>query len=407
MIRFIAGKPGNGKSLYASWLVILELVYGNRPIVTNLALRMDPWVDGRGRARKGLVRFLEDEYGESFDARRRVLILNDTEVKRFYAYRPLIPKLEGEPVKIHCIPVDETDNRFRFTSDLPGCFQVIDEIHEHYGARDWQKTGREALSWASQHRRAGDEMYAITQVVANVEKQLRGVSQECVVMINHGFRMAWIFREPDFITLRVYSTTPPGPMELPMRFERLKFNREKVYEVYDTASGVGVTGRKADIGTRAKGLPPWSVFLFVLAGIAGAMLLIKGYFYGVKKTAQMTKPNMGAAAKVGGAVLEKPHGLKSYDVVTNSVPRPATIGEVIGAKPAGSKGPAVAKKTKEEEEWDLVAGLAQGSAGWSVTLANGVQFRAKSVTESGPELNIDGHIYRRAPMGNAKTKGMK
>lgn len=407
MIHFVAGKPGNGKSLFAAWLIILELVFGRRPIVTNLALRLHPWVDGKGKARKGLIRFLEDEYGESFDAARRVLLLDDTQVKRFYAYRPLIPPLEGEERQIHVIPQAD-DGRFRFTPDLPGCFQVVDEIHEHFGARDWQTTGREALSWGSQHRRAGDEMYAVTQVVNNVEKQFRGISQECIIMVNHGFRTVGMFRQPNIITLRVYSTTPPAPMEVPMRFERLKFNRQKVYEVYDTASGVGVTGRKADIGTKAKGWPWWTVILLVLGGMVGLWLLIKVYFVGVKHVAKMSMPGMKrAAAEVATPMLPTNSAAKkakSYDVVT--IPQAGSVGELSGAVRVDPRIKPAVKKTKDEEEWELVAGLAQGSAGWSVTLANGVQFRAKSVIESGPELNIDGHIYRRAPMnGVAKPKG--
>jgi len=397
MIRFIAGKPGNGKSLYAAWLIILELVYGNRPVVTNLALRMDPWVDGRGKARKGLVRFLEDEYGEGFDARRRVYLLNDTEVKRVYAYRPIVPKLEGEERVVHVIPKDG-DGRFRFTSELPGVFQVVDEIHEHFGARDWQLTGREALSWASQHRRAGDDMYAVTQVVNNVEKQLRGVSQECICLVNHGYRMIGMFRQPNLITLRVYSTTPPSPMEQSMRFERLKFQREKVYEIYDTASGVGVAGRKADIGGKAKGLPPWMVIVFIIGAVVGASFLLRGFIGGLKWGANKVLPismhNSTAVTPPGAkAVLERKR--ESYAVVTTGESR-----EKMRVTPS-------LFSAKKEEKPDLVSGLCHGSAGWVVTLSDGTQFRATSVIEAGPELNIDGHIYRRAAASAPSKKGTK
>ena len=47
-IHFISGKPGGGKGLYCMKLILDELVKGRRPVVTNLPIKIQPWVsDGQ------------------------------------------------------------------------------------------------------------------------------------------------------------------------------------------------------------------------------------------------------------------------------------------------------------------------------------------------------------------------
>lgn len=287
MIRFIGGKPGGSKSLYAMVRMIEELRSTNRFIVTNVAVEMLPWIDGGGVARKGLRGGCISKYGEDFDCNRRVIFLEDEQVKRFYAYRPRM-KETGE-VEVMCIPPITTgpmEGRFRFTTGqdgLSGCAYFIDEAHEFFSSREWQKTGKEVLSWASQQRRAGDDAWFLTQVIGNVEKQLRGVSQECYWMVNHRLLSLGFFRQPDILTYKLYGSTPPVPTETPLARGRVQCDRQFIYGTYNTAKGVGVAGRQADIGVRAKGLH-WSwVLVFIALVSGGAIFANKALQGGIRK----------------------------------------------------------------------------------------------------------------------------
>ena len=74
-IEFICGKPGGGKSMYATKLIIDELTKGHRPIVTNLALNL---------AR--LQEYL-DELGVKVHVIDRVRLLEKEQITEFYRYR--------------------------------------------------------------------------------------------------------------------------------------------------------------------------------------------------------------------------------------------------------------------------------------------------------------------------------
>jgi len=264
MITFDSGKPGGGKTKLAVMELVDELRRSKRFIVTNMAIRLDPWVDGAGVPRAGLCRAMMDKYGDNFDARDRVVLLTDEQVKRFYAVRPRM--VDGFR-EVRTLP-PEADGRFRLNhaaGDEGVCY-FVDEAHEFFSARDWAKTGKEVLSWASQQRRAGDDAWFVTQVVGNVEKQLRGVSQQCVLVVNHRLQSLGFFRQPDIISARWYSSTPPSGTESPLRKEVVKYDREFIHGIYDTAAGVGVSGKGADIKQRAKGLH-WSAVVFFVAGL--------------------------------------------------------------------------------------------------------------------------------------------
>jgi len=296
MIRFVSGKPGGGKSLYAVLSLVEELRATHRFIVTNLALELRPWVDGGGKARKGLLALLQDKYGSTFEAERRILFLADEAVPRFFAVRPLW-NADTQSVDVNVLPKEE-DGRFRLSAGRGGVAYFIDEAHEFFAARDWQKTGKETLSWASQQRRAGDDAWMVTQVVNNVEKQLRGVSQECVHLVNHRLLRIAMFRQPDALSYRVYGSTPPAPNEHWLAAGKLQCDREWIYGCYNTARGVGVAGNKADIGVRAKGLHWMNLFwMFLVLGVV-CYIANKAVQAGVGKATRLAGPVHSAVSNV-------------------------------------------------------------------------------------------------------------
>lgn len=301
MIKFVVGKPGGGKSLYAVVKLIEELRSSNRCIITNLALKMEPWVDGKGIARKGLLRTLKDKYGDEFDAHRRIVLLDDQKVRKFFLYRRRInyqgeiEELEVQTRKERVGDGNKVYERF-FLEGSWGCYYVIDEVHEFYNSRMWTETGTLVLSWASQSRRSGDDALLLTQHPDFVETNLKKAAQECTVLVNHRLMSASIFRQPDMISFRDYAVVPPKRGDPSMRSGKLEFKRQEIYGCYDTAAGVGVSGSVADIGKRASGLH-WS--FFPLTAIAIIMMLAFGCRH-INQTVLpklVAYPNFGQGAK--------------------------------------------------------------------------------------------------------------
>lgn len=393
MIRFIGGKPGGSKSLYAMVNLVEELRRTNRFIVTNVAVEMIPWVDGGGVARKGLREGVLAKYGEDYDCERRVVLLDDEQVHRFYAVRPRLK--ETGDVEVITIP-PSPDGRFRFSAGvegLSGCAYFIDEAHEFFAARDWAKTGKEVLSWASQQRRAGDDAWFLTQVIGNVEKQLRGVSQECYWMTNHRLARLGMFRQPDMLSYKLFSSTPPTGNEAPLAKGRVQCDRQFIYGTYNTAKGVGVAGRQADIGVRAKGLHwSWIIGFIALASV-GVMAANKGVQFGIRKGLSISVPK----ASGGEAAATKPNQFGLQNLMPMAPIRPPAQPVIVPTPPtpdpkSHARPPAwvVAMTTSEEP-----GRPGRGSIG--LIMSNGFQVHGTNWQRIEQGWLVDGHIYPTQP----------
>lgn len=298
MNYFYSGKPRAGKSKAAVMWLIERLRFTKRAIVTNMALKMDPWVDGKGVARPGLLDVLQRKYGSTFDAKRRVYLLKDDEVRNFFRIRPVVPEHEWEAVEIRMIP-ESGDDRWRFDADrYPACDYIIDEAHEYFprqGLPSYKQRpfSGEMLGYATQAGRGGDENIYISQLPNNTNLQLRGVCQECHWFVNHAHLLVGPFRKANKITYDVYCNTPPAAGEERLKRTTLHYDRWDIESCYNTAEGGGVRGNAAaDIGLRAKGLPSWSIAVLIGIAILG--------FLGLAKAARV-----GAAYAVGGSAPKK------------------------------------------------------------------------------------------------------
>jgi hypothetical protein len=126
---------------------------------------------------------------------------------------------------------------------LPGCLYVIDEVHNYFGAREWQATGSDCTWFLSQHRKMGCDVVLVTQHPDQTDKALRRLAQEYMTVRNlsrepiFGFRIANFFR----YIRSLNSPTSPNPGAFDSGFIRLK---PEVYgKLYDTMAGVGIAGR--------------------------------------------------------------------------------------------------------------------------------------------------------------------
>src|ERR1051325_11106369 len=77
-IHAISGKPGGGKSMYSVKLILDELLYGTRVVITNVPLhipRLNEW--------------LQTEYpSKTIDLFFRVRMLDEQMTSHFWTYRP-------------------------------------------------------------------------------------------------------------------------------------------------------------------------------------------------------------------------------------------------------------------------------------------------------------------------------
>lgn len=286
-IHFITGKPGGGKSMYGVRLILDELLYGTRPIVTNLPLKIGE-----------LNAFVQKLAGERVvSVVDRIRILSDDETSSFWTYR-----LTGRPVEV-LAKSEWSQGKLPSYSGVKdgGVMYVIDEVHNFFGARQWAETGRDVLFYLSQHRKLGDTVVCITQACGNVDKQFRSVAQDFTEIRNLSKIKMGLFKLPYVFMRQTYPTVPTGNVA-PLETGTFRLDVSGLAACYDTSIGVGIHARGADVGERRRGIP-WQV------GAVGAVVLVIVLFYVV--------PNVLAKA-----VDVKPM-LKAVPAATQGIPAPA------------------------------------------------------------------------------------
>lgn len=306
--------------------VVDELIHGTRPVVTNLPIRLD-------RLNEHL-----QQQGHSVDVIRRVRLIDSEQIREWWRYRGRAPTDDGtigewvtlpEPV-----PKERRDNHdgvagstdFR-TSPGPVLY-CIDEIHTAFNARSWMDTGLAATWYLSQHRKLGDDVLMISQTPAQVDKQLRSLSQEWIHATNLGKLKYWQwFTLPRRILYRTYGNLP-GPGEPIMYTGLLRIPSPGLADCYDTAQGNSIAGVSgADTRDRARGVP-------LLVGLPLAILVIIGAFMavprlihgGVRMVADQGRgyaPPLPSLAPEAPSAAPAPASTAAVQVVTSPGPLPA------------------------------------------------------------------------------------
>jgi len=299
-VHFISGKPGGGKTLYAVKLIIEELLHGTRPIYTNISLN-----PGR------LSEYLQAAYpSRDINLLDRLHILDDdTETPKFWTIRP------GRPV-IEVLNAGQWSQgqkpKYNELQDH-GVFYAIDEIHNFFNARAWQETGRDVLFYLSQHRKLGDTVICVTQAIGNVDKQFRSVTQDFTYLRNLNKERMGLFRLPSVFIRRTYGSPATDTMPA-MESGTFTLDVSGIASCYNTAQGVSIHGKSADLKERKTGL---NVLYFAI-GLPALLLLI--VFAVPKLGAHYFSPDKRVAevqAKTAKAVQPKKAEPESYHVATN------------------------------------------------------------------------------------------
>jgi len=272
MIRFISGKPGSGKSAYATKLIVAELISSDRFISTNVPLEFDV-----------LQEYLHEE-GHHIHVLDRIRLLTEAETFDFWRHRtpdetkdivppPLRRSKEGDLVP----DVNAEDDFSHLGGDgfKSTCF-FIDEIHLFFNSRQWKDTGKAALRYASQHRHLGDDVFCLTQSVKNVDSQFRSLAQDFTYLRNFRVEKFGMFAAPNKFQANTYLTPQSDGRKDPAVATQDFPLDKRLFGCYKTTGGVGMPGVKtADIGKKAKGVPLWLIW-------AGIPLVALTVFFGLR-----------------------------------------------------------------------------------------------------------------------------
>lgn len=349
MIQAICGKPGAGKTLFTVRLIVDELRRTRRPIVTNVPLRL------------GAL----NEYCQEGDVCSRVFLLKDEELGAFWEHRgPRRGVYRAERVG------NREHQRYEVDKDDIGVLYVLDEVQVVFNARDWATLGKGALFYLSQHRKLGDDVIWSSQAVTLVDKQFRLVTQDFTVISNNAKKKVGWFRMPGVFTRATYLQAPTGGNELPVVRGMFRLDASGLGSLYDTAAGVGVVGRQADIGQRAKGLPLWMGGVFLI-------LLVLGVYY----------------AAVGGV-----KGVSRLMGVQGAKVRPAVESVISNAMPSVVHEAVVTVRQSPPVDTNVVrlVGIMASGQTFSAALSDGRVLRREDVEYVGRGFVVgrDGKVYR-------------
>ena len=333
MINFISGKPGGGKSLYAVMQVCWELEHTERHIVTNLALKLPE-----------LAEWCHEHIPRAVDLPSRLRILEDSEVREFFLYRPGLERASGR-IPVHGAGVRgeavTVPDLGPFQALPVGCLYVLDEAHLFFGARDWQRIGADVQFFMSQHRKLGCDVLVVTQHPEKTDKNFRRDAQDFTFVRNlgkerllGGITLPGRFRRSTFLDL-------PRGDDSPMEVGYFKLRVEEYGSLYDTSAGVGLSGR-VDTHESKKGRSPWFLVVYAvlaLAGIYGALRLV-----GWASRAAVATYSGHAGTVVASAV-----GVEPSKAAVAVVPVAATAPVGAGVGPGGLGG------ARHRSEFELVS----------------------------------------------------
>lgn len=243
------GLPRNGKSYGAlKYAIQRELVYGKRPVVTNLAINF-----------AALNAYLQEKYPAAkvnLDARLR--ILSDSELKNYWMVRG--PDYLGKKgvIPASAMTPDGLIDFGQFASDeymgTEGVLYILDEVHIHFDSRKTMKASPQMAFYNSQHGKLNDDVIGITQFAKLVDVRFKDFAQSW-----HYFtygthrRFLTVFRGIPMFTEKVYCGEVKGVTDTADEVYRYRLD-PAIAACYDTSQGVGITGRNRPEDKRKGGI---------------------------------------------------------------------------------------------------------------------------------------------------------
>lgn len=311
-INIVVGPPGAGKGLWLIQVVRDILLDTEQTIVTNFAVKLpdlNAW-------------FQKNHPDRAIDLHQRIRFLELDELKRFYLLRGPGREIKG---------VTKEQERQNVFPDYDPCKQwpsvcyILDEADIHFGAREYADHGRSVNFYNKQHRKLSDTVYYCCQSAEQLDKQIRLLAQQTIVLKNLSKQKKGIFALPAVFCWSAYYQVPKqNDKPMASGVFRLKLD-QGLQDCFETAAGVGLAGMKADRGEKRKGLSLlWVIPALVLAGILlvkAPLLLARGLWGATIGAAKVAAESYKLGQVVTNQIGETP-GLftESKPEATNSFP---------------------------------------------------------------------------------------
>jgi hypothetical protein len=310
MIRAIIGGTGGGKSLLATRYITESLCQTNALVVTNVPLVM-------GEIHQYVSKHRQADL-PPFDMDNDVKVLPDEEVLEFYRYRsgglilPPSPDMADGDDGTKRLPKQEFITRMKENfSLLKGSpdyqrpvHYYMDEAHNFFGSRDWKSNGRALLYYASQHRHLHDEIYLITQVIDDVEKQFRDRVLESHRTTNMLRMRVGMFRAKPCFRVEVFNTLPGGHKQpqYVKDYSALELDINGIAKCYKTVGALGIHS-SPEAKTNKAPFPQW--LLWVVGGLA--VLAVAACIFGLPYIGSYMGKSVvrGALGGIGGMPTTK------------------------------------------------------------------------------------------------------
>jgi len=385
MIEIITGKPGGGKSYKALCMILDELVFGSRVVVTNLSLdfgALNEWLQQHG-----------PQAGRSVDAFARVQTVAGEDAREFWRFRAfysVIKRGNADPIEAVQLAAKLEEGR-----DDCGVFYVLDEAHVLYDARNWAKTSGALTYYNSQHRKLRDHCIFVTQFLKLLEGRVKGFAERFYVCRNFtGVKSLWVVEMPGRMRQQVFYTEPGGSVE-PDEEHWVALDKKKAC-LYDTMAGVGMSGTRKAESRRATGLrvPWWSV-------IAAIVVVGIGFWYVVDRLPKWAAGKVSAAGQAVSqrlAPVATPSGQRSK-VAPDDVSRQGAsksvdaTSAVTGRREANKEATATALPAPSKPVWG--SGRLYRGSELIITLTDGRTLRNGDIALLTPDKVMDreGVVY--------------
>ncbi len=317
MIQFVTGKPGDGKSMYGMHLIVQTLLNTDKVVATNIPVKLPEL--------RSLLILKGWKPKKWNDIQERVIVLENEDVFEFYRIRSGGYVMPPSPDWIRARnPEDEDGNkikkmaRYDFLRHMTAQFKElkknaralrpieyhIDEAHDFFSAREWTESGRDLLWYASKHRHLHDEIYLYTQVMKNVESQLRSLANFTHRARNQ-LRLSWgLFRKAPIFRVYHYHGGPEDVDKVtPFDQSKMTLDLDGLCKTYNTTGAVGVHVKPEEVKNKAP-LPYWALpVALCLAVLCVVAALVCVPLYGGRLAGKFMTSKIG---ETGASVLGAP-----------------------------------------------------------------------------------------------------
>jgi hypothetical protein len=291
----LTGKPGAGKSYFATRLIIAEIKEGkNRPIVTNVPINKKK---------------LREYVGKDF---YYYPLETYTDNKAFFSNRGYY-KLENIPDS------ENVDFEPLLKENDEGVLFIIDEAHLYFNARNWKHMPQATISYITTIRHVGDSLVWMCQKFSDIDSQIRGKTQAFHLLRNlqkeklgifkrgSGFKCYQYVQERDIQNHGSQTSQPSWQASYPFDL--------KIAECYSTS----LFNKNHDSKYKIKGIP----LNYVMYLAIGVFVLFLAWVYNGGFTSIMSSaiPDIGKiqnieTSTVTNAKIDSNYSLPSSDPFT-------------------------------------------------------------------------------------------